>query len=81
MNQLFRRSPDADLQRITEAVEVLDRCRYAVVTDESESKSRAAYVDLLSRVGKLPEGDGDYYVSRRENIPSTNGRNGNGNGN
>ena len=81
MRQLFRRSPDnADLEAITEAVEILDRCRRGAITDEREAKSRAAYVDLLRRVGKLPEGDGDFYVPQRENVPNSTARHGNGNG-
>jgi hypothetical protein len=78
--QLFRASPDdADLRCITEAVEALDRCRHVPVTDESESKSRAAYVDVLQRVGDLPEGGEDFYEKRRVKAPNGNG-NGNGNG-
>ena len=71
MNQLFRRSPDdADLERIAEAVETLDQCRHEPMSDESELRSRGAYVDLLGRVGELPEGSPHLYEDRREEAES-----------
>lgn len=80
--QVFRVSPgDEDLQRVAAAVEELDRSRQLPVTDESESLSRSAYVDLLGRVSSLPEGSKDYYAARRENAGSKReNRNGNGGG-
>jgi len=81
MTQLFRASPDdEDLRLITDAVAILDRCRHVPATDKSESTSRAAYMDLLSRVDELPEGGTDFYERWRDKAPNGNGSNGDGHG-
>ena len=51
-----------------------------LATDKSESTSRAAYMDLLSRVGELPEGGTDFYERWRDKAPNGNGSNGDGHG-
>lgn len=87
MTALFGASPeDEDLRSVTETVKTLDHCRHEPATDESESASRAAYVDLLEQVGSLPEGREDHYENQRKtgeqlNGSGSNGSNGsNGNG-